>query len=469
MIRGLRPGIAGLLLAAASAVWAQGDILPAATRVELDNGTILLLAEKHDVPLIGIDAVVAGGGVSDPPELAGLSGLLADLLDKGAGERDAAAFAEAVAAVGGTLGATGGREAITVSGEFMSRDAELMVALLADMLRRPTLDREEFEKLQTRSISFISAAKDSNASALLPYYGDALLFADHPYGRSRDGSEASLARIEYTDIRAHYDAHVGGDRLVIAVSGAFETAAMQSLLTAAFADWRAASAERIVVPEPSVPEGAHVLLVDQPGSAQTYFWLGGLGTAIDYPSRADLDVVNTIFGGRFTSMLNNALRVEAGLTYGAYSTLTRPSRSGTVAIRSSTQAATTIEAIDMALGLLDQLHELGIDEAQIESAQNYILGQFPPRLETASQVAAALAQLEFYGLDASYYNDYGTAIRGVLDTGARAVIDEVYPRPEGLVYVLIGDADAIRADVEKYGPVIEMPITAPDFRPAPAE
>ncbi|MDH3547461.1 MAG: insulinase family protein, partial [Gammaproteobacteria bacterium] len=278
--------------------------LPPFERIRLDNGTTLLLNEKHDVPLIGLSAILRGGAVSDPEGLHGLSGLLARLLEKGAGDRDAAAFAEAVDSVGGRLSASGGLETITISGDFLASDADLMIELLADMLRRPALSPAEMQKLRDRSINFIRAAKDSNLDALLPIYGSSMLFADHPYGNPVSGSEESLAAISITDITSYYDNHVGGDRLVVSVSGDFDTETMKQKLSDAFGDWSAANAE-IVAVNPATPvTGRQVLLVDKPGATQTYFWIGNVGVGIRYGHRAELDIANTVFGGRFTSMLN---------------------------------------------------------------------------------------------------------------------------------------------------------------------
>jgi predicted Zn-dependent peptidase len=130
--------------------WASGLRLPDYERVVLDNGVVLLLAEKHDVPLIGLRAVVRGGAAADPAGREGMAGLLSRLIQKGAGDRDAAAFAEASASVGGSLSAGVSTEAISVSADFLARDAELMIELVADMLMRPALSEEEFLKERDR-------------------------------------------------------------------------------------------------------------------------------------------------------------------------------------------------------------------------------------------------------------------------------------------------------------------------------
>lgn len=439
--------------------------LPEYERVVLDNGVVLLISEKHDVPLVGLQATVRGGAIHDPEELNGLANLLAGMLEKGAGQRDPAAFAESVDAVGGRLSASAGLESIRISADFMARDSELLIELLADMLRRPTLDPDEFEKLRDRSINLIKAAKGSNPGDLLPGYGNAFLFENHPYGNPLSGSEDSLAGITHDDLLAFYENHVGADRLIISVVGDFNAEAMQGRLAAAFGDWRAAAAELADVPVAPRQTGRRVLLVDKPGATQTYFWLANIGVAVDYPQRAELNLANTVFGGRFTSMLNTELRVKAGLTYGARSLLTRPATPGSVVISTFTETSTTTDAIDMAMDVLQTLHESGIDDETIVSARNYVMGQFPPRLETAAQLAAQLAMLEEYGLDMAYVNDYVEALEAADATGITAAIADVYPATEDLVLVLIGDAAKIREAVSEYGPLTEMSISESRFRP----
>lgn len=439
--------------------------LPDYERVELANGTVLLLSEKHDVPLIGLRAAIRGGAAADPAGQEGLAQLYADVIQKGAGNRDAAAFAEAAAAVGGRVSASASRESISISAEFLSRDVELMIELVTDLLRRPALAADEFEKERTRSIDLLKSAKDSDPSRLMVPYANAFLFGAHPYGNAASGSESSLAAIEHEDLLRYFEDQVGGDRLIIAVVGDFELEAMKARLTSVFESWRPAAAALNELAEPARTSGRRVLLVDKPGATQTYFWIGNLSVALDYAHRAELNIANTLFGGRFTSMLLTALRVERGLTYSAYSRVAQYSRSGSATIRSFTETGTTVEAIDLAIELLDRLHTRGVDDEMVASARNYIMGQFPPTLETASALAAEFAFLELNGLDRSYIDDYGAALEAATPVTVHNTISDVYPVIDDLAIVLIGDADAIREAVQEYGPVTELSITEPRFRP----
>ncbi len=454
-----------LVVLVSAGAFASDVTLPDAARVVLDNGTILILNEKHDVPLIGLRAIVRGGAIADPPNKHGLAELLAGLLEKGAGDRSSAAFAEAIAAVGGELSASANLESLSVSADFMARDAMLMVELVSDLLRRPTLARSEFEKLRGRSINLIKAAKGSNPANLMSSYANAFLFGEHPYGNPVGGSESSLAAIAHRDLLTYYATAVGGDRLIIAVSGDFDIATMRAALTAAFGDWRPAARPAPEIAAPPHVAGRRVFLIDKPGATQTYFYIGNIGVARGFSGRAELDLANTVFGGRFTSMLMTELRTKSGLSYGARCRLSRYSQPGSVFISSFTATNTTVAALDVALATLGTLRGKGLDDDMITSARNYVMGQYPTRFETAAQLAGQFATLEARGLSLSYVNEYGSDLAAVTLESVAAVIERVYPPADSLVFVILGDAAIIRDEIARYGPVTEVSIGRTEFHP----
>jgi predicted Zn-dependent peptidase len=148
-------------------------------------------------------------------------------------------------------------------------------------------------------------------------------------------------------------------------------------------------------------------------------------------------------------MLNEALRVESGLTYGVSSTFESRKAPGPFEILSFTKNETTTQAIDMALQVLARLHKDGLTPEQLASAKSYIKGQFPPSIETSSQLAARIAYDEFAGLDDNEVNQLEARVDAVTPEIARQVIQKHFPQ-ENLVFVLIGNASAIGSAVEKY-------------------
>ena len=463
--------VAALLFFCSACVLAAGNgvKVPAFERVQLPNGTVVLLMERHDVPLIAFSAVLRGGAVVDPAGESGVASLLASLLQKGAGARDAVQFAETVASVGGQIEAAASIESLSVSGSFLARDQQLMVELLADMLQRPRLEQEQFDTLRARQIEFIRAAKESDLGTLAPIYGQSQLFAGHPYGRPVDGSEASLAAIKHADLQRYYQEQVGADRLIVSVAGDFKSAQLKQSISRAFSGWRKAGAALPQMPKAERVTGRRVLLVDAPESVQSYFWAGNIAVAKNDPRRPSLDVTNTLFGGRFTSMLNTQLRIRTGLSYGASSHFDRLQQPGHWEMSSFTQTQTTAQALDLMLATLDQLHESGLEPTMIDSGRSYVQGQYPLALETSEQWAAQLATLEFYGLDRRYIDDYSTQLGAVTATDARKVIDEVFPSSSALAIVVIGNAAAIRDSLRKYGPITEMKLADPTFAPVKSE
>lgn len=438
--------------------------VPTHERLTLDNGVRIILVRRDDVPLIAFEALMRGGARSGPAGPAGVASITAELLTRGAGNRDAYAFADAVEGAGGSLDAEARAETLLVHGQFLARDRELMLELLADALMRPRFEQTEFDNLRARRIELIKAAKDSEPQSLIGDYGRALLFDGHPYAEPVVGSEASLEQLGRQDILQFYRQQCGADRLTLVFAGDFAPQLMKSAIARAFAPW--ARAAMLLPPLAAAPRrvGRRVWLIDAPRSAQTYFWIGNVGVARDYPQRAAADVVNTAFGGSFSSMLMQALRSKSGLTYSVGSYFNRGTVPGEFAINSFAQTASTRRALDVALATLTKLHAQGLGPSAIASARNYMLGQYPLAFETAADWAATLGDLDLYGLDEAYINEYAPALQEVDQSAAERVIGEAFPTADDVDIVLIGDAAKIRGVAQSLGRVIETPLQAPDYR-----
>jgi zinc protease len=437
--------------------------VPAHERLSLGNGAALILMPRRDVPLVAFNAVLRGGGQGDPATRPGVASLVAGLLEKGAGERNAYAFADVVEGAGGSFAASAGPESITVHGQFLARDQRLMMELLADALLRPLLDAEELTELAARHIELIKAAKDSDPAELIGTYGRAFLFGQHSYGRPVFGSEASLAAISREDVLRHYESQFGAERLILVLAGDIDADVLARMAADSFSRWPRTAAPPLPLARPRALAGRRALLVDFPGSAQTYFWIGNVGVDRKYPRRAALDLVNTLFGGRFTSLLNTELRIKSGLSYGARSGFARGSVPGEFSLRSFAQTQNTARALDLALRTLARLRSEGVSREMLDSARGYTLGQYPLGLETAADWAGVLGEIELFGLGKGYIDDYPAQLAAVGVAEAQAVIEEAFPRADSVAIVAIGDAARIRGALAEYGPVSEMALTDPEF------
>jgi zinc protease len=451
---------AALFGAAVPPSGAQVIRLPEIRDVTLPNGARILLAERHEVPLIALSAYVRGGSLTDPEGNEGIASITAEMLRKGAGKRDAEAIAEAVDGVGGALATGAGVEVFYVSAEFMKADADLMIDLVKSVLRSPTFPDSEFVKLRGQTVDGILAEKDDPGN-IFRAYGSSFFYGAHPYGRPVGGDEATVAALSRDDVLRCYRDQFGGDRLILVVVGDFTVSSLEPKLRAAFADWGKAKAALPRVPEPERVAGRRVLLVDKADATQTYFWIGNRGVSAVDRDRDVLDVANTAFGGTFGSLLNTALRVKSGLTYGVSCRLQQLSAGGAVGIGSYTKTETTQRAIDMTIETLRGFRAAGLETARLSSARNYINGQFPTDLETAAQLAGRLASNAFYGLGKEEITGYPSRIAAVDSAAVRRAVARVYPPDSDLALVLVGNAAKIRAVAKRYGPVTEIPLARP--------
>ena len=234
---------------------------------------------------------------------------------------------------------------------------------------------------------------------------------------------------------------------------------MKALITKLFSTWATGKHSPVNLaskPVP-VPTTNRVLLVNKDDAKETTFYIGAPGISRNNPDYIAIDVVNTLFGGRFTSMLNDELRVNTGLTYGANSRFTPLKNAGSFAITTFTATKTTEPAIDKALEVLNKLHEKGIDETSLASAKNYVKGQFPPRYETSGQLAGLLTQMFWYNFDESFINNFQKNVDGLTVERAKQIIAKYFPKDK-LQFVMVGKSADIKKIAEKYGPVTEVQI-----------
>lgn len=441
-----------ILFCTIAAVVAVAQVrLPSFTRKTLPNGVVLQLMERRDVPMATLSVAVRGGAEADPPEKAGLASVTADALRRGTKSRSAGEFSEQLDFIGASWSASVDEQAARITTECLSKDLDRALELLADAVLNPVFPEDEIKKLLEQRIDGVKALKDDPRTLPSRYFREFFYPAGHPYRRQRGGDELTLARIGREDlVRFHRERYVGRN-LIVTVVGDIDAEKLAGRLEEIFG--AALAGERYGWASDVPPLGhsePRLLLVDKPGATQSYFVIGRPGIHRTHPDRIPLILVNTLFGGRFTSLLNDELRVNRGLTYGAYSRLEQRRLPGALAIVSYTGTATTKEAIDVALEVLKRFHERGVTEEQLASAKAYVKGRFPTqKLETSGQLASILTALEIFGLDASEIDEYFQRIDQVTVEKANAVVRKYY-RPENLQFVVVGDAAKIREQLRGY-------------------
>ena len=451
-----------LLVSAPGKAEDGGLKLPPYKKSRLKNGMTLLLMEQREIPIVSFNFVVKTGSTADPAGREGVASLVAELLRKGTKTRSADQLSAELDYIGGQLNAGATLDYASGRAEFLKKDLNTGLNLLADAMLNPAFPPDEVTKALKQRLDGVRAAKD-RAQGVIGSYFNAYLFGNHPYSRPIAGDEKSLAAITREDVVRYYETYYTPSNTILAVAGDFNAAEMERALAEKFGGWAAKDAPAVSLPEPASAQGKRLLLIDKPDSTQTFYQIGNLGVARNNPDRVYIRVINTLFGGRFTSMLNEELRVNSGLTYGASSSFAQYRARGQFVISTFTRNETTEKAIDMTLDVLKKLREQGISESDLKSAKAYIKGQFPPQIETTDQLAAQITQLEFYDLDEREINDFYAKIDAMTMDDARRVIKQYFPLDD-LVFVLIGKASEIEGAAKKYAPKMDTKsINQPGF------
>jgi predicted Zn-dependent peptidase len=413
---------------------------PRVDRATVAPGIDVWTVARRDVPVLMLAVIVPSGSASDPADRIGLAALTSDLLDEGSGDRDAIAIHEALARMGAHLDLETGYDATVVSLGTLSRFSRDAISLLVDMVFRPRLHADDFERVRALRCHRLAQMRDVPA-ALAEQAFVRHLFPAHPYGHLPIGSEASLRALTADEVRAFHAARFRPAGTTLVAVGDLDHEALIAAAGDAFADLAAdGRVEFAAVPQPP-PTGAgrRLVVVDRPGAPQSELRVGHVAVARSTPDYAALVVLNAVLGGQFVSRINLNLREAKGFTYGARSAFDWRRAPGPFLVQTSVQTNATAAAIDE---VLKELRDIAGDRPptarELELAQASLTRGYARNFETAEQIARALVQLAIYDLPASWYDEFVDKVRAV-DGGAVSAAARRHLRPDDVLVTVVGD------------------------------
>ncbi|MBA2501121.1 MAG: insulinase family protein [Chitinophagaceae bacterium] len=441
-----------------SGISAQDFKLPAYQQFTLKNGLKVFLVEQHEVPTISVSVIMPAGAIYDG-EKAGLASLTATALKHGTKNFPKALLDEELDFIGASVNTYASKESAGLSATFAAKDRNKVLNIIQELLTAPVFDTAEFSKEKSRTLVQLEQAKESPRAVIGSYF-DKFLYGDHVYGNIISGTVNTVSGLSTKDLQNFYAINYIPNGSAIAIAGDFNSKEMKDAVTKLFSGWKKGNQSGTDMAKQTIskPVNNRVLLINKDDAKETTFYIGAPGISRNNPDYVSVEVINTLFGGRFTSMLNDELRVNTGLTYGARSGFSPLKNGGSFSISTFTAKETTEQAIDKALEVLQALHQKGVDETSLTSAKNYVKGQFPPRYETSSQLASLMTQMFWYNFDESFINNFQKNVDGLTVTKAKEIIATYFPKDK-LQFVMVGRSADIKKLVEKYGPVTEVEIT----------
>ena len=427
-------------------------VFPAICKTRLPSGLDVWTIEHGSLPVATMVLLVRAGSAADPVHRPGLASLTGDMLDEGAGDRDALGVHDALARIGAQFDTEVGPDATFLTLTTLSRFRETGLALLADLVRRPRFDDHEFERVRQLRANRLRQLRDIPSATADRAFATAL-YGAHPYGHLPIGTAEALAQMTAHDVRTLHHRAYRPSRTVLIVVGTASAAQVIDEVAGAFGDWTDPEDAGAVAPIVEAPPSPidRLWLIDRPGAAQSELRIGHLGVSRRTPDYHALLVANLVLGGQFVSRLNMNLREGKGYTYGARSWFEFRLAPGPFQISASVQTEVTADAMREAISELSDLRGARpIGDGELETARATLTRGYPRNFETSDQIARSVAQLALYELSDDYFATFVARVANLTRDAVQAAATRNL-RPQGLLAVVVGDAARVGPTLEPLG------------------
>jgi len=422
-------------------------------REELPNGMRVIVLEDHRLPRVALGITLRRGAASEALAQAGLALYMAELMERGAGNRDALALAEAVDRLGASLSVSSGWDSTTVGVSGLSRDLDALFAILGDVTLRPRFDATEAKRARAETLAAIEQSKDE-PHTLVGWSLARALYPEHRYGLPREGTPETVAKLDAARAREfHRSLFVPNDAILWA-SGDVDLERFRAQASEVFGGWARGPA---VDPGPPPPDPAppqrRIVIVDRPDLEQARIGLGHEGIARADPERVSVSLMNDLLGGSgFSSRLMETLRADAGLTYSVGSSFSMRRERGPFSVSTFTRVPEVRRVVDLTLSEIERFRSEPPDEGELQDARALAVGEFSLSLESSDAVLASLVDLDVYGLPEDSLDTYRARVRATTPAQVAQLASRLL-HPERAAIVIVGPAEALLPQLEGLGPI----------------
>jgi predicted Zn-dependent peptidase len=405
--------------------------------------------------------VIDAGASSEQPGEEGLARLTASSLEGGTTTRTGEALAWELERLGAELETSTTWDALNV--ELTTRADRLAdaLSLLAEIVRRPAFPEREVERLRNEQLAEI-LRRSTEPRGLADDAAVRCIFAEHAtYARPIIGAEERVRSLDSHAAAAFHRRRFTPGNAAIIVVGAVSADTARSEVERAFGDWQGA---REVAPAPTTDarvDSTTIFLVDRPSAVQSELRIGHVGVSRHHEDFYALLVLNTIVAGAFTSRLNMTLREKHGFTYGVRSQFAFRRAAGPFIIQTAVASDVTARAVEETLRELKEIRESGATADEVRVARDYLAGTLPLDMQTTEHIAARIADLHTFQLDAAYFENWRDRIGAVeLDDVARVAREHLHI--DRLAIVVVGNAADVEGDLRALdvGDVIRQGVDA---------
>lgn len=417
--------------------------------VTLDNGLTILVVENHEVPYVSVQLGFEAAAWTETKP--GTASMAFSMLTKGTESMSEKELATELETYAISLSGSAGMDSASVGLGCLPEHIDRGLRLMSDVVLKNTMPEEEFQKLLTQEKTGL-AISSKEPSYIADREFRQRIYGDHPYSRTVSGELEDLENLELGDLQAWWSTYARPDMATLIFAGDIDLAEAGSLAKKYFIGWQAEGPKPDVeLAEIPQPTESHIYLVEN-GGVQSEIRVGHLSITRESADYFASRVVSGYFGGAFSSRLNETIRVEKGLTYGARGGFSASKRAGVFRVSTFSKNASTVEAVEAILGEIQRLKSEAPSEKELSNTVSYFTGSYPATRETSQQVAGELWSNRVLGLPDDYTPQMLSAVSSTTAekclTTAQKLVNE-----GTLVIVVVGPVKKLKEGLEQIAPV----------------
>jgi len=403
------------------------------------GGITAWLVEEHSIPFAALEIRFKGGASLDDPAKRGAINLMTGLIEEGAGDLDARAFAKARDGLAASFGFDVYDDALSISAQFLTENRDASVDLLRLALTETRFDQDALDRVRQQVLSGIrSSEKDPNDIASATF--DAISFGDHPYGSPTEGTVETVTALTVQDMIDAKSRVIAKDRIYVGAVGDITPEDLGALLDELLGDLPETGAPMPERATLTLDAGVTVVPFDTPQSVALF---GHEGITRDDPDFFAAYVLNVILGGgSFEARLMEEVREKRGLTYGVYSFLV-PKDYGELYMGQVASANDRVaEAIDVIRAEWEKMAREGVSQDELDRAKTYLTGAYPLRFDGNGPIANIMVGMQMQGFPIDYIATRNEQVDAVTLADAKRVAARIL-RPDDLHFVVVGQPEGL--------------------------
>jgi len=414
----------------------------------LPNGLQVVVVEQHEQPSISVRMLVGAGAAQDAAPKLGVANMVASLLDQGTTTRTAQQIADAIDTIGGEVVAGAGTDVTFAYVTVLKDSFAQSLDLLSDIVRAPAFAPEELERQRDQLRSALRVSyQDPDYLASVVF--ERLVYGFHPYGYPGTGTPASIERITRADLVAFHQQYFAPNNSILAVVGDVVPADAFAAVEKTFGPWERREVPTVVMMQPPPPT-RRIVVIDVPDAVQTEIRAGHLGVKRKTDDFMAVDLAVRILGGEGANRLQQVLRMQRGLTYGASADLEAYRVTGAIAAETDTRSEATGEALRVMVDEFFRLQRESVGARELDGAKAYLAGSFPLSIETPDAIAMKVLTALFYGLPLKELETFRERVTAITPDDIERVT-RAYFKPDRLSIVLVGNAAAFVYQLQRAG------------------